>query len=81
MKEQDLVDLKFEKQQETAESSGCDKDWHYYTLKIGGICFISNENNDADEWCIEIFDFDTMAIKEKADAEDLINLVRKNTSF
>ena len=81
MKEQDLVDLKFKKQQETAESSGCDKDWYYYTLDIGDICFISNENNDADEWCIEIFDFDTMAIKEKADAEDLINLVRKNTSF
>jgi len=81
MKEQDLVDLKFKKQQETAESSGCDKDWYYYTLDIGDICFISNENNDADEWCIEIFDFERMAIKEKSDAEELINLVRKNTSF
>ena len=44
MKEQTLKDLGFEMQHETAESSGADKDWYYYTMDIGDICLITNSN-------------------------------------
>ena len=35
MKEQEIKDLGFEMQHETAENSDADKDWHYYTMDIG----------------------------------------------
>ena len=33
--EQDLIDLGFERTDETTVSSGSAQDWHYYTLDIG----------------------------------------------
>jgi hypothetical protein len=47
--EEDLIEIGFEKQQETAESSGSTTDWHYYTLNIGDMCLISNDNEEAKE--------------------------------
>jgi len=47
MTEQDLIELDFERFDETAESSGTLEDWHYYTLDIGGLTLISNAS---DEW-------------------------------
>ena len=47
MSEQDLIELNFERFDETAQSSGSPNDWYYYTLDIGGLTFISNAS---DEW-------------------------------
>ena len=81
MKEQTLKDLGFKMQCETAESSGADKDWYYYTMDIGDICLITNENEKAVEhgWEVSIFDFDSCIIKASEDLEDLIKIIRNNT--
>jgi hypothetical protein len=47
MTEQAIKDLGFEIQHETAENSGADNDWYYYTMDIGGICLITNDNEEA----------------------------------
>ena len=64
MKEQTLKDLGFEMQHETAESSGADKDWYYYTMDIGDICLITNDNEEAldNGWEVSIFYFDSWII-------------------
>ena len=80
MKEQTLKDLGFEMQHETAESSGADKDWYYYTMDIGDICLITNENEDVKHgWGVSIFDFPSCIIKDSGDLKDLIKIIRNNT--
>ena len=81
MKEQTLKDLGFKMQHETAESSGADKDWHYYTMDIGDICLITNASDEAVEhgWEVSIFDFPSCVIKRKIDLEDLIEIIQINT--
>lgn len=81
MTEQDIKGLGFEIQQETIESSGADKDWYYYTMDIGDICLITNENEKAVElgWEVSIFDFPSCVIKGLSDLEYLIKIIRSNT--
>jgi len=82
MKEQTLIDLEFEKQTETAESSGYATDWYYYTLDIGGICFITNSSDESsgDNWTVHIFEVgDDVNIKNKYDLVTLINIFKRNT--
>jgi len=80
MKEQTLIDLKFIKQSETPESSGSDRDWHYYTLDIGDITFISCDDDvakkEGGEWNVQIFDFQSMEVNS---ADDLTNIIKNNT--
>jgi len=82
MTEQTFIDLGFEKNQETRESSGTDFDWHYYTLDIGDICLISNSNDEAEKegWWCSIFDSDTCVIKGAGDLEDIIRILKNNTN-
>tara|TARA_R110000796_G_C14510982_1_gene429878 strand:- start:1131 stop:1394 length:264 start_codon:yes stop_codon:yes gene_type:complete len=81
MNEQEIKDLGFETQHETVESSGSDKDWYYYTLDIGEICLITNDNEEAlnSEWQVEIFDFPSCIIKDSKDLYDLIKILKSNT--
>jgi hypothetical protein len=81
MTEQAIKDLGFEIQQETAESSGAQEDWYYYTLDIGDIGLITNSNDEAvkDGWEVCIFDFPSCVIKGIGDLEDLIKIIKKNT--
>lgn len=81
MKEQTLKDLGFEMQHETAESSGADKDWYYYTMDIGDICLTTNDNEEAldNGWQVEIFNFPSCVIKASEDLEDLIKIIRNNS--
>ena len=50
MKEQDLIDLGFDK---IVETEGGGEDFHYYTLDIGNdyvpLCLIPNANDEAKE--------------------------------
>lgn len=80
MTEQTLVDLGFERVDVPVEESG-DKPFHYYTLDIGDICLISNDNEDAEErgWGVELFDFPSMTIKGAGDVEELIKILKNNT--
>jgi len=81
MKEQEIIDLGFEMQNETVENSGADTDWHYYTIDIGDICLITNGSDEAvkDGWEVSIFDFSSCVIKDSGDLEDLIKIIKSNT--
>ena len=81
MKEQKIIDLGFEMQNETVENSGADTDWHYYTIDIGDICLITNGSDEAvkDGWEVSIFDFSSCVIKDSGDLEDLIKIIKSNT--
>jgi hypothetical protein len=81
MKEQEIKDLGFEMQHETAENSDADKDWHYYTMDIGDICLITNDCEEAaeDGWEVSIFDFPSCVFKGSGDLEDLIRIIKNNT--
>jgi hypothetical protein len=67
-------------QHETAENSGVDSDWYFYTMDIGDICLITNSNDEAVEegWEVSIFDFPSCVIKGIGDLEDLIKIIKKN---
>lgn len=64
MKEEDLIDLGFERVDVTAKESGSPNDWYYYTydftkdLIIGGLFLISCDNEEAakEGWSVEFFD-------------------------
>ena len=81
MEEQDIIDLGFEIQHETAEASGSEKDWYYYILNIGDICLISSDNEEASKegWYVSIFDFPSCVIKNPFDLKTLISILKSNT--
>ena len=62
MKEQDIIDLGFERVDITKEQSGHEDDWHYYTYEFTrGFSLISSDNDLAKRkghWHIEIFETD-----------------------
>ena len=81
MKEQEIIDLGFEMQNETVENSGADTDWHYYTIDIGDICLITNDSDEAvkDGWEVSIFDAPSCVFKATEDLEDLIKIIQNNS--
>ena len=81
MTEKDIKDLGFEIQHETAESSGAQEDWYYYTLDIGDIGLITNSNDEAVEegWEVSIFDFPSCVIKSPFDLKALISIFKNNS--
>jgi len=81
MSEQEIIDLGFEMQHQTTESSGSDYDWYYYTLDIGDICLITNADDEAveNDWDVSIFDFQSCVIKDSKDLIDLIKIFKANT--
>ena len=80
--EQDLLDLGFERQQETAQSSGSENDWHYYTLDIADICLITNDNLEAEKegWLTYLFDNVGIVFRDIEDLTKLINILKSNES-
>lgn len=83
--EQDLIDLGFERTDETTVSSGSAQDWHYYTLDIGidewnRFCLISSASDEVQngEWKVHIFDNDSFVFTSKDQLESLINLLTAN---
>lgn len=82
MKEQDLIDLKFERVDVTAEESDDDAFYYYtYDLGKGAISLISNANNEVidGKWSIEIFEDETIKFWDVSDLKKFINIVKKNT--
>jgi hypothetical protein len=81
MKEQDLVDLGFERFDISAEESG-DEAFYYYTYDFTkSFSMISSDNYEAEEegWFVEIFDYSGIRFFQKEDLKVLIDLVNKNT--
>ena len=81
MTEEIFEKLGFERINVSTEESGCDNDFHYYTLNIGDICFITNANDEAEKngWECSIFDSMTLKIKGSGDLEDIVRIVKLNS--
>lgn len=81
MTEQTFIDLGFERIEVSPEESGCEYNFHYYTLDIGDICLITNASDEADNegWWCSIFDSMTLKIKGAGDLESLVNILTLNT--
>ena len=78
--EQELIELEFIKIAQTAEATGAKKDWHYYTLDIGDMCLITNDNEDAekDQWAVYIFDNLEIVFRNSEDLAQLVQLLQRN---
>ena len=80
MKEQDLIDLGFKRNDVSAEESG-DVRFYYYTYNITDeLCLITSDNGEAEQngWSVEMFDYDNIEFTSKEDIEKLISLIEKN---
>ena len=80
--EQDIIDLGFTKIDQTAEATGFEKDWHYYTLDVGDLCLISNDNEEAEKqgWLVYVFDNVGIVFRNTEDLTKLIHLLKSNES-
>jgi hypothetical protein len=78
--EQDLLQLGFERKDQTAERTGSENDWHYYTLYIADVCLITNDNEDADinGWYVELFDKEGVKFETNEDTAQLVHLLKSN---
>jgi len=80
MKEQDLIDLGFERTDVSAEESG-DNPFYYYTYDITDeFCLISCDDEEAkkDGWCVEIFDYIEIKITDVEDLKTLMDVTKRN---
>lgn len=79
MKEQDLVDLGFDRIDISAEESG-DEAYHYYDYMFNkDFSLITCTNEEANgEWFVVMFDFDDIFFYSRDDVKTLINVINKN---
>lgn len=84
MKEQDLVDLGFERVDVSAEESG-DEAFHYYTLDFSrGFSLISNGSDEVTtvagyhRWYVEVFEAPEIRFVDRSELEQFINIVNRN---
>ena len=83
MKEKELIALGFERSDVTAEESGYETDWYYYTYDFGqgALSLISCDNSEAekDGWYVEVFEDETIRFTNSSDVMALIDLISRNT--
>ena len=81
MTEEIFEKLGFERVDVSAEEAG-GTPFYYYSIDIGDVCLISNDDEDAQKngWEVYIFDSLTLKIKGSGDLEDLIRIIRNNTN-
>jgi hypothetical protein len=80
MKEQDLIDLEFERTNVSAEESG-DNPFYYYTYNITDeLCLISTDDGEAkkDGWFVEMFDYDGIKFTNVEDLKALMDVIKRN---
>jgi hypothetical protein len=80
MKEKDLINLDFTRNDETVESSGASNDWHYYTYDIGHFCLISSSSDEVEEdgWYVEVFDAPEIRFTNPTEVNSLLTLLTNN---
>jgi hypothetical protein len=78
--EEGLLKLGFERQEETAESSGYATDWRYYSLIVGDVCLITNDNEEAETtgWFVHIFDYSNIRFEDLQEITILVRLLKRN---
>jgi hypothetical protein len=79
MKEQDLIDLGFEKVNVSEEQSGGDA-FYYYVYDIGYLSLISDasDNIKKNKWAIQLFDYWDININKREDLAALIKILESN---
>lgn len=82
MKEQDVIELGFKREDVTAEESGHPTDYYYYTYDFtNGLSLITNDNESAIiyGWSVEFFDTEEkIKFTRIKDLKKLIKLINKN---
>ena len=80
MKEQDLIDLGFERIDVSPDSSA-DEAFYYYTYDFTkDFSMISSDNYEAEDkgWFVDIFDGHYVRFYSKEDVKTLIDLINRN---
>ena len=74
-----LEQLGFSKEESFDTSDNDTPDFYYYVLDIGGVCLITNDNDDAEEngWYVELFEGD-IRFTDIGQLQELITLLKKN---
>lgn len=82
MKEKELVALGFVRTDVTAEESGYETDWYYYTYDFGkgALSLISCDNAEAENegWYVEVFEDETIRFTSKIELQQFITIVKRN---
>jgi len=81
MKEQDLIDLGFERVDVSAEESGTNA-FYYYIRDFGernvlSLISPSNDQVEDEEWYVEVFEDDSVRIDKLRDLEDFVEIVTR----
>ena len=81
MTEEIFEKLGFERIDVSAEEAGDQRGFYYYSIDIGDIGLISNDDENAQEngWEVYLFDSRTIKIKGSGDLEDLVRIIQNNT--
>ena len=79
IKEQDLIDLNFDKVNVSEEQSG-DNAFYYYVYDIGYLSLISDtsDNIKKNKWAIQFLDYDDININKREDLAALIKILESN---
>jgi hypothetical protein len=80
MTEKDLIELDFTRVDETAESSGTSKDWHYYVYELGSFCLITAASYEVenDEWFVDVFESPEIRFTNPTEVSILLTLLTNN---
>lgn len=85
MKEQNLIDLGFERVNVSPEEAGDENGFHYYTYDFSdsrGLSLISNSNDEAEkagQWVVEIFDYDNITFTDVEKVLEFTTIIKQNT--
>jgi hypothetical protein len=80
MTENELINLDFTRNNETAENSGAPNDWHYYTYNVGSFCLISPSSDEVGEdgWFVEVFEIPEIRFTNPTEVSILLTLLANN---
>jgi hypothetical protein len=83
MKEKEIVALGFKRTDVTAEESGYETDWYYYSLDFGlsrSISLITPSNTEIQDgkWYAEVFEDESIRFTNSSDIMAFIDLINRN---
>ena len=79
MKEQEIINAGFEKQESNHSESGNGYDYHYYILDLcEGVCLISCDSDEVKdkEWYIKSFDIPSLKISTTEHLAEFLELIK-----
>lgn len=83
MTAQNLEALGFTRVDVTAEESGYERDWYYFTYDFGNgaLSLISSDDSESadDSWHVEVFEDQSIRFTDMRELSSFIELVERNT--